>query len=293
MRVLSLAKKPGTAYARRVNYISGGALSDDHPARKAGLTHDGISMLPLDELEDDEVSMDPTGRQVYRDEDMHNWLNVQHDQGFRIGHPNTERRPTWPTRREISLSDYRRFGGPEPAEFSEGVTDVLRRYQIPEDDWERWIEVLMPRQEIETAEELEEFFERPTSRLMYGPTRLRTPESTPERTPEMSASPSLASVAAGEEDSLDEVYDMLEYYTNRMENAVTTGDRMELDHAYMQADSMLEEDLAHIAQPHHRNYLRTYYEHSMSQLPNRGMVRGREEEEEEDYSPDRTRQRYR
>ncbi len=301
MRVLSLAKKPGTAYARRVNFVSGGALSDDHPARKAGLTEDGIMGYPLDELEDEEVTMDPTRTQVYREEDMHNWLNVQHDQGFRVGHPDTERRPTWPTRREMTLDDYRRLNGPEPAEFGAGIIDVLRNNGVPEEDWETWVGTFMPRFQIETADELEEFLQRPMIRLSHGLQSREPPRTAGDILAndygvnvERSASPSLASVATQDtrEATREQVYDMLEYYTNRMDNAAITGDRMELDHAYMQADSTLEEDLAHIAEDHHREYLRRFYEDAVARLPRRsGRIRGRQEEDE-DFDPNRTRQRF-
>jgi len=286
MRVLSLAKKPGTAYARRVNFVSGGALSDDHPARRAGLIEDGIMKIPLDELEDDEVTMDPTRTQVYRDEDMHNWLNIQHNQGFRIGHPETERRPTWPTRREMALGDYRRFNGPEPAEFHSEVMEMVDRFSdvltangIPEEDWENWVDVIMPRYGLETPQDLEDFFDEEEE---------RQERRASDRVP---SSPSLASV--DEEEEEDAVTNMLEYYTNRMDNAVVSEDRMMLDMAYGQADAMLEEDLAAVAEQHHRDYLRRYYEQALSRLPRRSeRVRGRQEEDDEDFNPNRTRRRF-
>jgi len=311
MRVLSLAKKPGTSCGGKVNLI-GGALSEDHPARKAGIDRDGINFESIEDLNDDEVTMDPTGTNVYQLDDLRNMLNYQHGRGKRINHENREMRPTWPTKREMSLEDYRRFGGPEPAVYvpprdddpddeiqrlAQGLfhaetddedddddpnmqaalefAEILREEGIPENEWDNWADYIMPQFGIDTPDDLRMFF--------AGRQEIRDEEEDEDE-------PDVVDLTQPDVvDLTDEVHNVLDAYTNRMDRAVENGNRQELDRIMEYAADTLDNDMAEVAQDHHRDYLQRYYDESLNRL-NERRRRSRERVVGDD-GPPRRRQR--
>lgn len=115
----NIGKKPGTR---------GGALSENHPARKAGLEEDIIMGRPLGEMNDEDAIMDPSGRAVYHRDDLLRHIEAQHEQR-QIANMEERALPplTWPTRIPMTEQHVRDIANRRPTRQS-------RRGPIPLQD---------------------------------------------------------------------------------------------------------------------------------------------------------------
>lgn len=104
----------------------GGALSNDHPARRAGLEGDLIYGTPLDEMDDEDTIMDPSGRAVYRRDDILRHIESQHENrhaASMAGRPVPAM--TWPTRIPMTLQHVRDIANRRPTRQPRGRTIPL------------------------------------------------------------------------------------------------------------------------------------------------------------------------
>jgi len=133
----NIGKRPGN--------IQGGALSDNHPARQAGLEEDIIMGRPLDEMNDEDAIMDPSGRAVYHRDDLLRHIEAQHEQR-QIAHMEDRPLPplTWPTRVPMTEQHLRDIANRRP-------TRQPRRSAIPLQD--------LTEEELEDLAQLYEWME--------------------------------------------------------------------------------------------------------------------------------------
>jgi len=96
---------------QRLGVIEGGALSDNHPARQVGLEDESIYGISVEDLDDDEVVMDPPGKNLFRIEDIQTHVENQHSDSKRVGHEDDRMRIRWPMGHEMSREDFDRFKG--------------------------------------------------------------------------------------------------------------------------------------------------------------------------------------